>query len=285
MGKIVFLCVLVLVITIAPACGGLNDDPHLPDSDTVTDLPPDSAEENQVVEREGDVEAGMTEFSGGSISFAYPDSLAGDAIFEEHDGFPNDELAPIPDFTTISFADYILSDTFISPVIYIFEAEEYRAVNDYAEQAINLLDEGLADSSVFDAAFEMPFLPLYNAAQVFHASLKLIDFNGGSGLRYLTMYAQDAVPVINEGLFYTFQGLTDDRRYYISLVMPVNNPGLPADLEVFFSSIDDDYEAFFDNYHEFLEEGLEILDQSDDETFTPALNVLDDLVMTLRVEK
>ncbi len=285
MKKMVILCVLVLLIALTPACSGLNDDPDRPDIDTVTDLPPESAEDVEAVEREGNGEEGVIKFSGEGISFAYPAFLAGDAILEEHEGFPDDELSPTPDFITISFADYILSDTFMSPVIYIFEAEEYRAVTDYAGQTIDLLEDGLADFSAFDTSFELPFLPIYNAAQIFQSNLKLIDFQGGSGLRYLTMFAQDAVPIINDGLLYTYQGLTDDGRYYISLVMPVNHPDLPADLEVFFSSIDDDYEAFYDNYHQFLEEGIVILDQSDDEMFTPALNVLDDLVMTLQVEK
>lgn len=284
MKNMVFLFVLVVLAIMTPACSGLDNDSLLPDNDTATDLPPESLEERQVVEKDIDSEAGTTEFSGEGIVFTYPALLAGDATLEEHEGYPADELAPIPDFTTVSFTDYILPDTFMSPVIYFFEADEYRAVSDYAGQAIDLLLAGLADSSAFEDSIELPFLPLYNASQVFRSNLKLIDFKGGSGLRYLTMYAQDAVPVVNEGLIYTFQGLTNDGRYYVSMVMPVNHPDLPADLEVFFSSIDDDYEAFFDNYDQFLKEGQAILDQSDGETFTPALNVLDNLVMTLQLE-
>lgn len=284
MQKMVILCVLVLLIALTPACNGLNDDSGYPDGDTVTDLSSESNADLEAPDQEDDGEVGVKKFSGEGISFAYPVFLAGDAILEEHEGYPDDELSPTPDFITISLTDYILSDTFMSPVIYIFETEEYQAVTDYAGQTINLLEDGLTDLSAFDTSHELPFLPFYNASQIFHSNLKLIDFQGGSGLRYLTMFAQDAVPIINDGLLYTYQGLTDDGSYYISVVMPVNHPELPADLEVFFSSIDDDYEAFYDNYHQFLEEGLVILDQSDAEIFNPALNVLDNLIMTLLVE-
>ena len=63
---------------------------------------------------------------------------------------------------------------------------------------------------------EIPILPPADAAQVLKARVKLLSFHGGKGFAFLTAYAQDDVPVANDALFYTFQGLTDDGRYWAS---------------------------------------------------------------------
>lgn len=51
-------------------------------------------------------------------------------------------------------------------------------------------------------------------------------------MRYLTQNAQAVMPINNKNLFYTFQGLTSDGKYYVAAVMPLNYPGLPADSRV-----------------------------------------------------
>jgi hypothetical protein len=75
----------------------------------------------------------------------------------------------------------------------------------------------------------MPFLPLFNAAQVMHTHVQYLDFKTGQGLRYLTMFSQGIVPINNNELIYTYQGLTSDRRYYVAAVLPVTHPSPPAD--------------------------------------------------------
>lgn len=71
-------------------------------------------------------------------------------------------------------------------------------------------------------AGEIPILPPAEAVQVLKARVKLLPFKGGKGFAFLTAYAQDDVPVANRDLFYTFQGLTDDGRYWIAFYYPVN---------------------------------------------------------------
>ena len=58
-------------------------------------------------------------------------------------------------------------------------------------------------------------LPILNAAQVFHAQTKYLDFNDGSGVGFVTYYAQDVSPVTRDQIFYSFQGLTDNGKYYV----------------------------------------------------------------------
>jgi hypothetical protein len=78
---------------------------------------------------------------------------------------------------------------------------------------------------------ELPYLPLPNAAQVLHAAGTYLSFPGASGIRYLTLYRQDFSPYLRREVLYTFQGLTNDGRYYVSFTFPVSPPFLPARLE------------------------------------------------------
>lgn len=75
---------------------------------------------------------------------------------------------------------------------------------------------------------ELPFLLGPPAGQVFAARVHYLDFPGGSGVRYLTMYSSDVSPVTSDRLFYTFQGLTADGNHAVVLTFPVSTRLLPA---------------------------------------------------------
>ena len=72
----------------------------------------------------------------------------------------------------------------------------------------------------------MPFLPLFNAAQVLHAKVEFMEFRTGKGVQYLTQFDQAPLPINNLELIYTFQGISSDGKYYIAAIFPVNHAGL-----------------------------------------------------------
>lgn len=76
---------------------------------------------------------------------------------------------------------------------------------------------------------EMPFLPLPFAGQVLHAAVKYLDLEGGRGVRYLVAFSHDVSPLTREQVFYTFQGLTNDGKHYLSFQHDVSLRELPAD--------------------------------------------------------
>jgi hypothetical protein len=80
-------------------------------------------------------------------------------------------------------------------------------------------------------------------------------------------------------MFYTFQGLTNDGKYYISVIMPVSHPQLPASGEEYTGSMDDLYEDFM----AYLDETLLTLESWQDAEFSPTLVSLDDLVQSIKV--
>jgi hypothetical protein len=74
----------------------------------------------------------------------------------------------------------------------------------------------------------IPMLPAAEAFEVFHNHVKYLDFNKGSGVAFLTSYAQDEAPMKNGDFFYSYQGISNDGKYYLSLQYPVKAPKLPT---------------------------------------------------------
>lgn len=90
-------------------------------------------------------------------------------------------------------------------------------------------------TGLFDSQ-PLPFLPLVNAAQVFRAQPAYLTFGGerggsegGRGVRFLTHYSQGPVPLTQRDVWYTFQGLTEDGSYYLSVILPVRIGDLPTE--------------------------------------------------------
>ena len=61
-----------------------------------------------------------------------------------------------------------------------------------------------------------------NAAQLVHSRTSYLELPGAKGVRFLTAYATDPMPITAEDLFYTFQGVTNDGAYYISAFFPLD---------------------------------------------------------------
>ena len=76
---------------------------------------------------------------------------------------------------------------------------------------------------IIPAAPADPSMP----GKMFHAQYQVFPFGSGGGIRYLTLYAQYYAPINNHDLFYTYQGLTNDGKYWVSAILPINNPILP----------------------------------------------------------
>jgi len=76
-------------------------------------------------------------------------------------------------------------------------------------------------------------------------------------------------------LFYTFQGLTSDRKYYIAAILPVTNPELPDD-----SQVD---ESLMDDFQGYLSRMITLLNEQSASSFTPDLNTLDTMISSIEI--
>ncbi len=98
-------------------------------------------------------------------------------------------------------------------------------------------------------------------------------------MRYLTHVQPGIVPINNNELIYTYQGLTSDRRYYVAAVLPVTHPSLPADGLM----NGDEAQAFAEDYETYLAETAAALNAQPAGSFTPNLEALDAMLRSLAI--
>lgn len=79
----------------------------------------------------------------------------------------------------------------------------------------------------------LPYLPLVNAHQVTAGAVRTLETPTLKGIRYLTVYAQeDGVRFPREAVFATFQGLSRDGRFYVTVQVPYAPASLPTRAEL-----------------------------------------------------
>jgi len=182
----------------------------------------------------------------------------------------------LPEYIRITLQGYPIRDHLMQPQIFIYPVAELGAVNEGAGKIAASLETLLQSPREITP---MPFLPLFNAAQVLHTHLQYLDFKDGQGLRYLAHFSQGIVPVNNFELIYTYQGLTSDGKYYVAAVLPVNHSGLPADGSV----TGDEPPEFTSDFPAYLQNVANTLNTQSADTFTPDLTQLDAMLSSLEI--
>ena len=133
-----------------------------------------------------------------------------------------------PEHIKFQLENYALYDTYHEPYILIIPAPEYAAVNEQAAKNIARL-QAIISGAAAPTAKNLPHVTTFNAAQVFAAQIQLVQFQNGKGVRFLTEYAQYSASINNKDMFYQFQGLTNDGKYYILAILPASHPLLAYD--------------------------------------------------------
>jgi hypothetical protein len=194
---------------------------------------------------------------------------------------PANDNAPywevLPEYTQLTLQGYPISNHLMKPQIFIYPAEDLGTVNEGAGQIVASLQTLLQSPQEIP---NMPFLPLFNSAQVMHANLQYLDFKSGRGLRYLTEFSQGILPVNNYELIYTYQGLTSNGKYYVSAVLPVNHPSLPADGNI----TGNEPSEFTGDFPTYLSTVVKTLNPQSADAFTPDLTQLDAMMSSLEVK-
>ena len=210
------------------------------------------------------------------LSFSYPDALAASVSAEVAAG-EIDEYNPwsYPEHYLLRLEGYPLSDTFHEPAIRVYSAADFRAANDLVADRLDSLEAVLTNQP---ADPEVGVAHFFNAGQFVQAQVAYLEFQSGSGVRFISQYGQAAYPIGWPHLFYTFQGLTADGGYYISAVLPVTHPSLPHPDDV---TVD---QAFYDNFMTYAAEKETQLDGEAPGSFQPSLLLLDEMIASLRVE-
>jgi hypothetical protein len=216
------------------------------------------------------------------VSFSFDPSLAGQIVGKTVSEVTDQTGAPweiAPQSIQFDFNGYLLSGSYNQPALIIYPVAGYKSVNDAVAPIVTSL-QTLLETKPANPSKALPFLPTWNAAQIFHSNIAYLKFKNGEGVRFLAEYGQNIFPVNNHMLIYIFQGLTQDGKYYISLVLPVNNSILPADEKI----PESDYGTFTANFNNYLKDTEEKLSAQPSSSFKPNLSLLDAMVQSLSVQ-
>lgn len=185
-----------------------------------------------------------------------------------------------PEHTEVTLKNYAFTDSLFTPRIAVFPVQRY------GELLPDLVPARLADlrSLIAGGAIsskELPLLPPFNSAQMFNSQAAVIPFQNGKGVRYLTQYAQGIGPINNQELFYTYQGLTTDGKYWVSAILPISSADLMADGKN--PPNGQSMEDFAKNYTSYIANTTSQLNTQRPDGFSPATSQLDALVQSISV--
>lgn len=227
---------------------------------------------------------------GGGIRFVLPESIATGATVESVAAVAlSDDMPPgnaMPAHTRIALEGYETGESFVVPELRIFNTADF-ADYDYGvgevagfPAELALLKKLLDERPELYLAPRLPMLPVINAGQLFHARQHYIEFDGGSGIAYLTAYGFDVSPIIEGQVWLSFQGLSDDGQTYISGAFPVDTNYLitkpPEDM---------DYEAFSNGYALYMLSIRTGLNDQISTVFEPSLTTLTLMLESILVEE
>jgi hypothetical protein len=182
----------------------------------------------------------------------------------------------MPAYTRLTLQGYPIANHRMLPQIFIYPSQDLAATNEAAGKIVAGLQSLIESPRDIP---EMPLLPLSNDRQVMHTHLQYLDFKNGQGLRYLAQLDQGIVPINNRELIYVYQGLTSDGNYYVSAVLPVTHPSLPADERI----TGQEPPEFTDDFARYVAQLSSALNVQAPDTFTPDLTKLDAMMSSIEI--
>jgi hypothetical protein len=231
------------------------------------------------------------------ISFSYDTSLASNVRVETVAAQANPEvpIAPThPEYIQFSFEDYPI-EIFRDPDLSLFPVSEFAALGSHEAETIQYLERLLTERPSLHDVYSYPayvprnppfppYLPaIRNAGLGYFLKMDYIDFADGAGIRYIVGFVQNAAPMDSSPLHYTFQGLTNDGQHYVtanffmttdSYIDQPEPPAAGADVAA--------YDSYNQEIHAYNEELIQILEQEPASAYTPDLDVLDNVIRSLR---
>lgn len=226
-----------------------------------------------------------------NIAFVIPTEIGNGANSTSFEAVPPTDDMPwwsiMPAHHQYEIQGYVLQNRFHKPLIYVYPVEEYTQLDEDIAALVNNLKTilGSPDQPLPE---RLPFLPTFNAAQIFYSNAQMIPFQNGSGIRYITQYGQGALPINNQDVFYTFQGLTNDGKYYIAAVLPISNSLLVEDIDQNSTTpsggIPFEWNSnTFEFVPRYIESVTQVLNLADPNSFNPRLSSFDQFIQSINV--
>ena len=226
--------------------------------------------------------SGMAAASAFTVEFCYPEQYSnGFMQVRVPENPPSDDL-PIwgvnPNMIELTLKGYPVVNEYHDPIVHIYPVADFVALEPRIQTLVDDLGALLASGATNPPS--IPFVPIFNAAQMLGAQVTHLDFRNGKGVRFITQYSQAALPISNDSAFYAFIGLTDDGAYLISATMPVNHPffyeGMFIEPEGGWAAFSENFEAYISNME------TELITQPAD-SFFPHLMPLDEMMRSFLI--
>lgn len=271
---LLLILALPLVITSCAIFGNqvTYEDPQHVDFDP--ELP--SKDEDELKTSYGD----QSFLEAGEVRLYYEDSAA-DYVENTSEAVPSstgEEMYAVahPDFVFFNFSK-------IQTRVYVARVDLYESAAEFAPGIIADLQRMIDGSWDFSGCIpELPLDEFYRVCdhQEFHSNVKQIDFGNGSGVRYVTVYGVQAItPVGNDNLEYVFQGLTNDGKYYVKVIVEMMHSSLDGSGEL----PEEIAAGNAEQVQEYFAGFAQTFDQHETD-FTPRLDWLDDFIGALSFE-
>lgn len=231
----------------------------------------------------------MTTVNGETISFTFAAELGNNVEVSEYAGDPIKDA--VPGFSDAAYIQALFygeeapSGSLFDGTggVRIYEASELAKYGFMSELvlAIDFLTTEKPDLKPYmvvsnEMSYTLPFLPIATHGQVLRARVQYVETESVRGLAYLSAVQAAVEPFNPNSFFYTFQGLSNGGKYYVSVVVPVETDLFPTELDSDF-----DLAKFADNLTTYLNKSRERLDAADASDFTPNLMSLDELVKSI----
>ncbi|MCC6260873.1 MAG: hypothetical protein IT311_08425 [Anaerolineales bacterium] len=272
--------VFALILT---ACGSANVSTPLPSSAVETAVIATLTQQAAAQLPSATPESAMPEgntYETENISFLIPNGIATDAtsaLTSEYEyPYINPSVGDMAPHLKFTLNAYELADTLLKPQIILFHAEAYAQYSEYTATTINLLQN-------LQYVDGQP-LPEPLAGQLFTAQIHRVDFQNSRGVRYLTQVAQAIGPANNHEMFYYFQGVTNDGKYFVQAILPINAPFLASNNSPDAPLPADGIPLNESDFTGYLNAITEKLNATDTFSFAPYLDHLDALVESIQVK-
>ncbi|MCC7447752.1 MAG: hypothetical protein IT324_10060 [Anaerolineae bacterium] len=169
-------------------------------------------------------------------------------------------------------------------VIRVYRAEAFKNYSFSAAEFIKLQkllkDKPAATSIAAGKRDEavLPFMPVLPAGQAIRARVAYVNTSALDGIAYLTAYQSALEPFTGSSFMYTFQGISKDGAYYVSVFARLNTDLFPKNLPA------SDPAKFADEHLKYIADTTAKLNAASPQAFTPALPLLDSVVQSIAVK-
>ena len=136
---------------------------------------------------------------------------------------------------------------------------------------------------------EIPHLPYADVSQDTIAQVRHVPFKNGKGVLFVMSWSHGIEFVNNDRLFYRYEGLTDDGKFYVTAEMPIRVAFLPEDEGAnkvdgyTWEELVTDTGTNSERPVKYLADVTERLERLRDKDFTPALHQFEALVRSIKV--